>query len=230
MDFAYTPALTDLRDRATRLTGTIQAFELACEEGNGLPPEAHAVIADAVRAESLHAINMPTEWGGAGSDAARAGRRPGAAGPAHERPLGHRLAPGERAEGVHAGAARALARSLASRASGETPSPSPRSSPGATRSALRTTARRDGDEWVIDGVKWFVTVGDVADYFLVLALAGGGPRTDDVPRRQGHPRRLDRPDPALHAHLRLRAPRVRLRRRRASATSTGSARSARGTS
>ena len=38
--------------------------------------------------------------------------------------------------------------------------------------ALQTTARRDGDAWVIDGVKWFVTVGDVADYFMVLALAG----------------------------------------------------------
>src|SRR3954449_7776430 len=66
MDFAYSPELVDLRDRATRLAAVIQDFELACEEGNGLPPEAHAVIADAVRAESLHAINMPAEWGGQG--------------------------------------------------------------------------------------------------------------------------------------------------------------------
>lgn len=35
--------------------------------------------------------------------------------------------------------------------------------------ALSTTARRDGDEWVLDGVKNFVANGPVADVFVVYA-------------------------------------------------------------
>lgn len=34
---------------------------------------------------------------------------------------------------------------------------------------LRTTARRDGDSWILDGVKSFVTNGPVADVFVVYA-------------------------------------------------------------
>jgi acyl-CoA dehydrogenase len=40
---------------------------------------------------------------------------------------------------------------------------------GADPKALRTTAERDGDEWVVDGHKWWATNGSVADVFLVLA-------------------------------------------------------------
>ena len=42
---------------------------------------------------------------------------------------------------------------------------------GSDPSGIATTATRDGDGWRIDGEKWFVTVGDVADYLLVLADA-----------------------------------------------------------
>lgn len=34
---------------------------------------------------------------------------------------------------------------------------------------LATTARRDGDGWIIDGRKCFVTFGDIADYVVVFA-------------------------------------------------------------
>jgi alkylation response protein AidB-like acyl-CoA dehydrogenase len=44
---------------------------------------------------------------------------------------------------------------------------------GSDPSAIRTTARRDGDDWVIDGEKWFVTSGDVADAHVVVANADG---------------------------------------------------------
>jgi alkylation response protein AidB-like acyl-CoA dehydrogenase len=40
---------------------------------------------------------------------------------------------------------------------------------------VQTTARRDGDGWVLDGEKWHVTSGDVADFFLVHAHADGDP-------------------------------------------------------
>jgi acyl-CoA dehydrogenase len=44
--------------------------------------------------------------------------------------------------------------------------------PGAGSDArnIRTTAVRDGDEWVINGEKTFITGGDIADYCLVFAV------------------------------------------------------------
>jgi acyl-CoA dehydrogenase len=43
---------------------------------------------------------------------------------------------------------------------------------GSDVSAVAATAVRDGDEWVLNGEKWFVTGGEKADYFLVLANDG----------------------------------------------------------
>src|ERR671925_2329718 len=42
---------------------------------------------------------------------------------------------------------------------------------GSDVSAIAATAVRDGDEWVLDGEKWFVTGGDEADYLVVLSVA-----------------------------------------------------------
>jgi acyl-CoA dehydrogenase len=44
---------------------------------------------------------------------------------------------------------------------------------GSDPKMIRTTARRDGDEWVIDGHKWWTTNGSVADVLIVMA------RTDE---------------------------------------------------
>ncbi|MCC7060005.1 MAG: acyl-CoA dehydrogenase family protein [Burkholderiaceae bacterium] len=41
---------------------------------------------------------------------------------------------------------------------------------GSEASGLRTTARRDGEHWVLDGVKQFVTSGKNADVAIVMAL------------------------------------------------------------
>ena len=41
---------------------------------------------------------------------------------------------------------------------------------GSDPTLLRTTARRDGDEWVINGHKWFTTNGSVADFLLVMCV------------------------------------------------------------
>ena len=45
----------------------------------------------------------------------------------------------------------------------------PRPGAGSDPKMIRTSARRDGDEWVIDGHKWWTTQGVEADVFIVLA-------------------------------------------------------------
>ncbi|MFB6141812.1 MAG: acyl-CoA dehydrogenase family protein [Halorientalis sp.] len=49
----------------------------------------------------------------------------------------------------------------------------PMAGAGSDPKMMQTTAERDGDEWVIDGHKWWTTQGDEADVLLVMA------RTDD---------------------------------------------------
>jgi acyl-CoA dehydrogenase len=44
---------------------------------------------------------------------------------------------------------------------------------GSDPSALLTTARADGDTWVIDGRKWFITGADGAAFFICMARNGG---------------------------------------------------------
>jgi acyl-CoA dehydrogenase len=44
---------------------------------------------------------------------------------------------------------------------------------GSDPSGISTKARRDGDGWVLDGEKWFVTSGDVASAHVVVANAEG---------------------------------------------------------
>ena len=45
--------------------------------------------------------------------------------------------------------------------------------PGSDPRSIQTTARRDGDEWVINGHKWFTSNGKRADFFIVMC------RTED---------------------------------------------------
>ena len=44
---------------------------------------------------------------------------------------------------------------------------------GSDVSALAATAERAGDEWILNGEKWFVTSEGDAGFYLVLAVAGG---------------------------------------------------------
>ncbi|HEU4430513.1 MAG TPA: acyl-CoA dehydrogenase family protein [Myxococcota bacterium] len=45
--------------------------------------------------------------------------------------------------------------------------------PGSDPRSLKTTARREGDQWVINGHKWFTSNGKRADFFIVMC------RTED---------------------------------------------------
>ena len=213
MDFTYTPRMAELKARAADLAGKIMVFEDECEQHNGLSAESHATIRAAVLDAGLNAINHPTEWGGAGLTLLEQavvqeelGKLTGALWDTVWRPANalractpeqreRWLLPGIRGERRDAVAIT-------------------ESSAGSDPSRIRTTATRDGDGYVIDGEKWFVTVGDVADHFLVLAMVEPEHAAHDVPRRQGHARRRAAAHAPLHAHVRLRAPRVRVPRRR----------------
>ena len=43
---------------------------------------------------------------------------------------------------------------------------------GSDVNAIAATGERDGDEWILNGEKWFVTGGDEADYLVVLVNDG----------------------------------------------------------
>src|ERR671915_2131352 len=160
MDFSYSPEQLELRARAAALAADIMVHEEACEEGNGLPSEVHAAVAERVRAAGLNAINMPAEWGGAGLSVLdqvivqeQLGQLTNALWDMVWRPANalracseaqreRYLLPGIRGE-------RRDCVAVTERDAGSDPT------------AIATTARRvDGGGFRIDGEKWFVTVGD----------------------------------------------------------------------
>ena len=49
---------------------------------------------------------------------------------------------------------------------------------GADPTLLTTTAVRDGDEWVINGHKWFSSNASIADFLIVMCMTN-----PDVERR-----------------------------------------------
>ena len=73
--------------------------------------------------------------------------------------------------------------------------------PGSDPTQLRTRAVRDGEEWVIDGQKWFSSNGSIADFLIVMAVTNPDARPSQrasmfiVPVRHAR-----RGDPARRAH------------------------------
>ena len=169
MNFSYSPDQVELRDRAAALAAEIMVHEEACEAGNGLPPEVHAEVAERVRHHGLNAINMPAEWGGQGLSVLdqvivqeQLGRLTNALWDMVWRPAnalracddGQReryLLPGSRGE-------RRDCVAVTERDAGSDPT------------AIASTAERTAaGGFRLNGEKWFVTVGDAADYLIVLA-------------------------------------------------------------
>ena len=53
---------------------------------------------------------------------------------------------------------------------------------GSDPASMRTTARREGDDWVLNGTKMWITNGGIADVAIVWARTDGGIRGFIVPR------------------------------------------------
>lgn len=171
MEFTYTPGQLELRDRANALTEAIIPFEESCEAGRGLDEASLAEIRRLTLAHQLNAINMPTEWGGQGLSvldqvivSERLGQLTNALWDAVWRPANalRHCTPAQRERYLLPAIAgdRRDCFAVTEEKAGSDPS------------LIETVARPQGDGFRISGEKWFVTVGDVADFLIVQALVG----------------------------------------------------------
>jgi acyl-CoA dehydrogenase len=170
MDFTYTREQQELRERARALAEAIMPFEGPCEQNRGLDASALARIRELTLEARLNAINMPAEWGGQGLSTLeqvivqeQLGQLTNALWDAVWRPA-NALRRCDRAQ---------REAYLIPTIKGDRRDAYAVTEPGAGSdpSRIETTATPDGaGGYILEGEKWFVTVGDVADYLLVLAL------------------------------------------------------------
>ena len=168
MDLTLTPDQLELCDRAAALAGEIMAFEDECERGRGLPAEALEEISAKTLAAGLNAINMPAEWGGGGLSTfdqvivqEQLGALTNALWDAVWRP----------ANALRACTPEQRSRYLEPAIRGERRDcyAVSEEQAGSDPSRIATAARPEGGGYRLSGEKWFVTVGDVADFLIVLA-------------------------------------------------------------
>ncbi|MFF5289838.1 acyl-CoA dehydrogenase family protein [Paractinoplanes globisporus] len=171
MDFRYSARQHDLKQSARALFEKIAPYEQACEENNGLPAEVHAEVTKEVLAAGLQAINMPAEWGGAGLTITEQvivqeelGKLTGALWDMVWRPANalRFCTPAQREKYLipTINGERRDCYAVTEAGAGSDPQ------------SIRTTATKVSGGWSINGEKWFVTVGDHADFQVLLALAG----------------------------------------------------------
>jgi acyl-CoA dehydrogenase len=180
MDMNLSRADRELQRRARDFTDQVLIpLEDECEEHDGLTQQSHARAKQAVLDWGFNAINHAPLDGGQGYDLFRQmlieeqwGRATGALWDIPWRPAipltrgteeqkERYLRPACRGE-------RRDAYAITERDAGSDPT------------MVRTTATRDGDRWVLNGEKWHVTTGDVADFLAVHAHVDGDPEKATV--------------------------------------------------
>ncbi len=176
MDFSLSPELLDLRARVRTLVDEhLTPLELEAEQSHGhLSAESHARAKAAIMAAGLGANNIPTEYGGGGFDLTQQivtheqlGRLTNCLwvlvwSPSnvlvHGTPeqIDRYLLPDVRNDHRHAFAIT-------------------EADAGSDPRGIKAEAVKQADgSYQLSGVKWFVTDGDVASYFIVLAWAVDG--------------------------------------------------------
>ncbi|MFF0558521.1 acyl-CoA dehydrogenase family protein [Streptomyces sp. NPDC004266] len=174
MDFRYTPEQTELKARAAACTRLLMRYEEQSEEAGGpLPADTVRELTRAAIDAGVYAVNMPAEWGGAGLSLLdqviveeEFGKVTNCLWDIPWRPA-NVLAYGTEAQ---------REKYLLPVIRGErfdafaVTEPGAGSDPGSGTS----TATRTAGGWLLNGEKWFVTCGDIADFLLVQADAGPG--------------------------------------------------------
>ncbi len=175
MDIHLSPQDAALQQEARAFTREVLIpLEDECEELDGLSPESHAAAKRAVLAAGFNAINHSVSDGGQGYDTFQQmlieeqwGHATGALWDIPWRPS----IPLQRATDAQ------KERYLRPACRGERRDAYAITEEGAGSdvTAVATIAHRDEDGWILDGEKWHVTSGDVADFFLVHAHVDGDP-------------------------------------------------------
>lgn len=173
MDFGLSPQDRDLQQKARDFTEQfLIPHEDECEENDGISDETWQAIREQVLGWNFNAINHSPDNGGQGYSTFQQilveeqwGRSTGALWDIPWRPsiplaFGTEQQRSEYLLPASAGERRD-AYAITEEGAG--------SDPG----MVQATARRDGDGWVINGEKWHVTSGDIADFFLVHAHVDG---------------------------------------------------------
>ena len=188
MDFALPEPLQDLRERVRAFVRTeVIPLEPHENEEDGLPAELLAALRDKARRAGVWAPQLPAEYGGLALGTMAMCVLFEEAGYSPLGPLAlHCAAPDE--GNMHllhrAATAEQRQRYLAPLARGEVRScyamTEPAPGAGSDPTMLRTRAERRGDQWVLNGHKWFTTGAKGAAFAVVAAV------TDpSVPARQG---------------------------------------------
>jgi alkylation response protein AidB-like acyl-CoA dehydrogenase len=170
MDFTLSPAQQAVQEKARRLAQEVKTASARLDREGRFPGE----ILELWAAEGLFGVALPPEYGGAGLDYvsyALAQMELAQACPASSLVLhvNHTLFGGAL---VQFGTAAQQRQFLPPVAQGQVFAAFALTEPeaGSDPAALQTTARPEGDGWVLTGQKNFVTSGHVARYALVAAL------------------------------------------------------------
>ncbi len=151
---------------------------------NGIPPEIIHEVRAKAKAAGLWAPTMPPNLGGLGLTLQEIFPVFEAAGRSLLGPLAiHCAAPDEgNMHLLHMYASdEQRERYLAPLVAGETFSgfamTEPHPGAGSDPTMLKTSAVRDGDDWVINGHKWWTSNGGLADFIIIMARTGDDPRS-----------------------------------------------------
>ena len=177
IDFSISPELEAAQQRATKFMDEfVYPNENKLIEDEGLPADLERELQEKVKALELWAPHLPREWGGMGM---------GFIGQALVNEIAGRSIIAPRLFGnaaPDAGNAELLLiaatpeqkeKYLRPLATGEVRSCFAMTEPevsGSDPTGLRTTATRDGDEWVIDGHKWFTSGAIGSAFAIVMAV------------------------------------------------------------
>jgi acyl-CoA dehydrogenase len=180
IDFAIPEDTRAIVDTVRRFVSTeVQPLEVEVEERGEIPPDKLKAVRAKAQALGLFAMNMPADVGGGGLsvvDMCLVEEELGKTSDALIRRTFGQVYPmllackGDQRE-----------RYLIPTVTGEKICAMAITEPGAgsDAAAISTTARLDGDQWVINGGKHFISDGDIADYVIVMVL------TDKEKRARG---------------------------------------------
>jgi acyl-CoA dehydrogenase len=171
MNWSYDPQQLELKRRARELAESIKEYEDQCEAEDGLSADTLAVLGKITLASGLNAINMPAKWGGVGLSifeqvlvSEELGQLTNALWDVVWRP----------ANALKACTEAQRDRYLIPAIKGERRDcyAVTEEQAGSDYTSIVTTAEPVAGGYRIDGEKWFVTVGDVADFLIVMAMVG----------------------------------------------------------